>query len=139
MKPYRNHAHQRSCARHHQLNQGPLRPTQILSIHAQRFGVQLREAQQTHRIRTVELPPAAPGIVRAPRAMLRFVNADETGLVHGGLVQFELTFNGPDWLQGVPPATPGTPRPVPLTLTFGETTHTTTARLTARTVQAGKH
>jgi FtsP/CotA-like multicopper oxidase with cupredoxin domain len=89
--------------------------------------------------RTVELPPTAPGIVRAPRAMLRFVNADETGLVHGGLVQFELTFNGPDWLQGVPPATPGTPRPVPLTLTFGETTHTTTARLTARTVQAGKH
>ncbi len=88
--------------------------------------------------KSIELLLTAPGLARAPRALFRYLNADDSGLVRGGLLQFELTFSGPDWLQGVPTVPAGNPRPVPLTLSFGDLTHITTARVTTRLVPAGK-
>ena len=73
------------------------------------------------------------GIGKEPRAMLRINNADESSVARGGRLDFQLTFSGADWLDGIPPAAgPTAARVVPLVLEIGPARHTTTVPIVSR-------
>lgn len=63
----------------------------------------------------VEFRPADNATARLPGARLRVLNADETGTIRGGLIEFEVAFSGPDWLDGAVTNAPaaGTRSPAP--------------------------
>ena len=88
--------------------------------------------------RTVEFQPNPQGLAKDQRTMLRVKNANEFGVVHGGLLEFEIALNGADWLPPPsPPAAPGKdsapPQEVALAIDVGRAHHTTTARFIRRT------
>jgi manganese oxidase len=68
--------------------------------------------------RTLDLQPQKNGVATDPRGRLRVKNADEYGVVRGGLMEFELVLTGADWMrelggQTMPPAAEsGTTGPV---------------------------
>jgi manganese oxidase len=51
--------------------------------------------------RTMELQPQKNGVATDPRGRLRIINADEYGVVRGGVMEFELVLNGADWMQEI--------------------------------------
>jgi hypothetical protein len=75
------------------------------------------------------------GIGREPRAMLRIHNTDEAGIARGGRLDFQLYFNGADWLDGLPPASPGADRSAPLAIEMGESRHAATVRVKNRVIE----
>jgi hypothetical protein len=84
--------------------------------------------RQTVRVRlgdreiVVELNAA--GIGKAPHAWFRINNTEDTSRARGGRLDFELFFNGADWLGRPAPGAPAH-RPLPLVIEIGS------ARLTA--------
>ncbi len=73
------------------------------------------------------------GIGKEPRAMLRINNTDETSTAHGGRFDFQLTFSGADWLDGLPPAASATaPRAVPLVIEIGTARHAALVPIVSR-------
>ena len=101
-------------------------------------------ADQTVRVRLgereIDFRLNAQGIAREPLARLRINNITETGLAHGGRLDFELSFNGAHWLDEAapPPATPGRPaapeRTLPLVIEIGPARHAADVRLVSRVV-----
>jgi hypothetical protein len=87
--------------------------------------------------RTVEFQPNQQGIAKTPRTLFRARNANEYGVVHGGVLDFELALSGADWAADLPPGPPGSPTAqsgeVTLTLEVGRVRHTATTRITRRT------
>lgn len=75
-------------------------------------GQTLRVALGRH---TVEFRPGDNATAKLPGARLRVLNADETGVIRGGLIEFEIAFNGPEWLDGAETTAPvaGAPSPAP--------------------------
>jgi hypothetical protein len=49
--------------------------------------------------RTLELLAQKNGVASTPVARLRVKNADEYGIVRGGVMEFELVLNGADWVR----------------------------------------
>jgi hypothetical protein len=73
------------------------------------------------------------GIGKEPRTMLRITNTDDASLTHGGRLDFELTFSGADWLDGIAPGPTATsPRSVPLLLDIGAAHHAATVSIAPR-------
>jgi hypothetical protein len=77
------------------------------------------------------------GIGKEPRAMLRILNTDETSVARGSRLDFQLTFSGADWLDGVAPAVSPSKgaapvRTVPLVIEIGPAHHTTTVSILSR-------
>lgn len=84
--------------------------------------------------RTAEFQPNAQGLAKDLRTQFRVKNANEFGVVSGGLLEFEIALNGADWINDLPK--PGATAAVPITLEVGTTRHTTTARITRRMQRA---
>ncbi|HUR58539.1 MAG TPA: multicopper oxidase domain-containing protein [Opitutaceae bacterium] len=86
--------------------------------------------------RTLSFQPDRHGMAKEPRASFRIKNANEFGVVRGGLLEFELVLNGADWLGEITSAAagaaPGAAQDVPLTLELGTARHVTTARIVRR-------
>jgi multicopper oxidase len=82
--------------------------------------------------RQVALHANRDGIGKARHAMLRILNSDDDGIVDGGVLEFELVFDGPDWLEGVPRVAPGANRPVDLAIAIGPTRHAAVAEIVPR-------
>ncbi len=78
------------------------------------------------------------GLGKEPRAMLRISNTEETSLVRGGQLDFQLTFSGADWLDNVrPPGAAGMgasapPLSVPLVIDIGSARHTAVLSIVSR-------
>jgi hypothetical protein len=95
---------------------------------------------QTVRIRfgprETEVQLDARGIGQNARAHFRVTNAEETGLAHGGRLDFELALRGADWLDGLSTrsAAPAA-RTAPLALEVGSARHTADAHLTSRVIE----
>jgi manganese oxidase len=51
--------------------------------------------------RSLELQPQKNGVATDPRGRLRVMNADEYGIVRGGLMEFELVLTGAEWMHEV--------------------------------------
>ena len=51
--------------------------------------------------RTLDLQPQKNGVATDPHGRLRVKNADEYGIVRGGLMEFELVLTGADWMREV--------------------------------------
>ena len=51
--------------------------------------------------RSLELLAQKNGVAKSPSARLRVKNADEYGIVRGGVMEFELVLNGADWTHEV--------------------------------------
>ena len=51
--------------------------------------------------RTLALQPQKNGVANDPRGRLRVKNADEYGVVRGGLLEFELVLTGAEWMREV--------------------------------------
>ena len=51
--------------------------------------------------RILELQPQKNGVATDPRGRLRVINADEYGVVRGGVMEFELVLSGADWMREV--------------------------------------
>jgi hypothetical protein len=51
--------------------------------------------------RTLELLAQKNGVAKTPSARLRVKNADEYGIVRGGVMEFELVLNGADWTREI--------------------------------------
>jgi manganese oxidase len=49
--------------------------------------------------RTLELQAQKNGVATDPHGRLRIINADEYGIVRGGVMEFELVLNGADWMR----------------------------------------
>ncbi len=84
--------------------------------------------------RTVEFQPNHQGIAKDLRTQFRVKNATEYGVVHGGLLEFELALNGADWVAEF--TKPGAPAEFALTLEIAKARHAGTARITRRTQRA---
>jgi hypothetical protein len=54
--------------------------------------------------RTLELQAQKNGVATDPHGRLRIINADEYGIVRGGVMEFELVLNGADWMRELEPA-----------------------------------
>ncbi len=76
----------------------------------------------------------AAGIGKAPQAWFRINNTDDTSLARGGRLDFELVFNGADWLERPTPGAPAR-RPLPLTIEIGSTRHTAEVTLVSRVIE----
>lgn len=57
--------------------------------------------------RSVELLAQKNGVASDARARLRVKNADEYGIVRGGVMEFELVLLGADWIRELEPTGPG--------------------------------
>ena len=106
-----------------------------LAIFNQPFRVQLGDTSATFH-------PDAAGDATVPGGKLRITNATEFGVINGGVLTFELTLTGPEWLAELeklraaspPPAASAAHASVPATLTLalGRARHTVTTLLTFR-------
>lgn len=77
----------------------------------------------------------ANGIGKATQAWLRINNTDESGFARGGRLEFELVFNGTDWLNQVPTDTPQPPsQRVPLEIEIGAARHLISVCLVNRVI-----
>ena len=84
--------------------------------------------------RTAEFLANQQGIYKDQRTMLRVKNANEFGVVHGGLLEFEIALNGADWLADLGrPAAANAPTEVPVVLDIGKAQHTAIAKFVRRT------
>jgi hypothetical protein len=86
--------------------------------------------------RTLSFQPDRHGMAKEERASFRIKNANEFGVIRGGLLEFELVLNGADWLAeiagGAGAAKAGPAQDVPMTLELGPARHVTTARIVRR-------
>jgi manganese oxidase len=84
--------------------------------------------------RTAEFHPNAQGIAKDARTMLRVKNANEFGVVHGGLLEFEIALNGADWVgDAAKLGAANAPQEVTVVLEVGKVRHMTTAKFVRRT------
>ena len=91
--------------------------------------------------RVAEFQPNQQGIAKDARTMFRVKNANEFGVVHGGLLEFEVTLNGADWIADATKPTDGNgagtvagaPQEVVVTLELGRAKHTATVPIVRRT------
>ncbi len=76
------------------------------------------------------------GLGKEPRAQLRISNTEETSLVRGGQLDFQLTFSGADWLDAIrAPGSVGlgaSPISAPLAIDIGPAHHTAVVRIVSR-------
>ncbi len=76
------------------------------------------------------------GLGKERRAMLRISNTEETSLVRGGQLDFQLTLSGADWLDDLrPPGSVGlsaSPLSAPLTIDIGPAHHTAVLSIVSR-------
>ncbi len=84
--------------------------------------------------RTAEFQPNAQGLAKDLRTQFRVKNANEFGVVNGGLLEFEIALNGADWINDI--TKPGAPAEIPITLDVGRTRHTVTAKIVRRMQRA---
>lgn len=91
-------------------------------------------ADQTVRVRLGERETVfhlnGQGIGKEPRTMLRINNTDETGVAYGGRLDFELYFNGADWLDSATPT-----RSIPLVMEIGTARHTAVVQIVSRVIE----
>lgn len=90
------------------------------SIFNQPFRVRLGTA-------SAEFRPTASGEATAAGGKLRITNATEFGVINGGLLKFELTLTGPEWLAEVKKLNPSADATVALDI--GKSHHTVGARI----------
>ncbi len=84
--------------------------------------------------RTAEFQPNAQGLAKDLRTQFRVKNATEFGVVHGGLLEFEIALNGADWVSDT--TKPGAPPEVPVTLEVAGARHTATVKIVRRMQRA---
>ncbi len=77
--------------------------------------------------KTLSFQPDRSGFASTEECTLQIRNVNRYGIVHGGLLEFEITLKGKDWQSQITPLKPG--RPLPLKLQIGEARHTATAIL----------
>ncbi|MSU51533.1 MAG: hypothetical protein EXS37_20995 [Opitutus sp.] len=92
--------------------------------------------------RVAEFQPNQKGLAKDSRTMLRVKNCNEFGVVHGGLLEFEVALNGADWIadatkpgKGTPnaaAANSSAPEEVTVSIEIGRAHHTATAPIIRR-------
>ncbi len=80
--------------------------------------------------RTVEFQPNQQGVAKDLRTLFRVKNVSEFGVVHGGLLEFEIALNGADWVNDA--IKPGAPSEVTLALEIARTRHTAHVKIERR-------
>ncbi len=106
---------------------------QAFSIFTQPITVQFGQ-------KSVAFKPDRKGFAESGGVTFRAKNASQYGVVYGGLLEFELTLSGSEWLteftragkldRGAPPA--GSEVQVPLTLEIGKARHAAIARVAVK-------
>jgi manganese oxidase len=84
--------------------------------------------------RTATFKPDRAGAASGDGITWRTLNANRYGVIYGGLMEFQLTLTGADWLRAAGFATDGPPStaaPAALTLHVGNARHTATLRAPA--------
>jgi FtsP/CotA-like multicopper oxidase with cupredoxin domain len=80
--------------------------------------------------RTAEFQPNQQGVAKDLRTMFRVKNCNEFGVVHGGLLEFEIALSGADWIADA--TKPGAPTEVAVTLEIARARHAATAKIIRR-------
>jgi FtsP/CotA-like multicopper oxidase with cupredoxin domain len=114
--------------------EGTVTVFQAFSIFTQRLTIRLGE-------KSVSFKPDRRGLAEAGGVTFRARNASQYGVVYGGLMEFDLTLNGSDWLAEFRRAgklESGTPlkgavTDVPFSMDVGKARHTAKARFTVAT------
>ncbi|MEY4939365.1 MAG: hephaestin, partial [Verrucomicrobiota bacterium] len=70
-------------------------------------------------------------VARESGAVFRVTNANEFGVVRGGIIHFEMVANGADWLATASGGSASAQTPVSLSLDLGAIHHTAVARVTS--------
>jgi hypothetical protein len=86
--------------------------------------------------KSVTIQPDRRGIAKVAEAAFKARNASQYGVVYGGLMEFEMTLSGADWLaelKRLGPITTGSTLEVPLSMGVGQAQHNATARVTLTT------
>jgi hypothetical protein len=88
--------------------------------------------------KSVTLQPDRRGVAQAAGAAFKARNASQYGVVYGGLMEFELTLSGGDWLAELQRLGPintgkGSTLEVPLAMGVGQAQHNATVRVSLQT------
>ena len=90
--------------------------------------------------KSVAFKPDRKGFAESGGVTFQAKNVSQYGVVYGGLMEFELTLSGAEWLaefsraakveRGAPPV--GSEVEIPLSLEIGKAKHTATARVSVK-------